>query len=80
MLSNQIRFDSSRWETDSIIKESVLNWFPISTQVQLEVPLEVVRAEVNLQDKLINLEELTELSDDGIFRLKQGQNKPFEYY
>ena len=79
VLSNQIRFDSSRWEADSIIKESVLTWIPVSTQVQLEVPFEVVRAVVNLQDKLVNLEEFTELSDDGIFRFKKGQNKPFEY-
>ena len=34
LLNNQIRFDSNFFGADSIIQESIITFFPISTQVQ----------------------------------------------
>ena len=79
ILMNTIRFDSTKWEEESIVKESLLSWIPIATQTQQEFPFQVARTLLNLQDKFINLDEITELEDSGMFNLKQAPSKPFEF-
>lgn len=67
LLRNRIRFDSSQFSTDAIVRESVTDWHRISTEAKFEVPYSVVKATLQLQDLAVNLDDLTELEDSSIF-------------
>ena len=60
---NEIRFDSQFYGEESIIKESRMDWISISTYRPLEFPYRAFMSELSLQDELIDLDEITELSD-----------------
>ena len=54
-------------------------WVPVNTQVQQTTPFQVSTTEVFLQDRRsISLDELTELSDNSIFKFEQKPMKPYE--
>jgi len=78
-LTNSIRFDSTKWGEESIVKESSLAWIPISTQAQTEIPFKVTRSLLSLKDLFFDLEDITTFESSGLFRLVQSPNKPFEY-
>ena len=42
ILYNQVRFDSTRYEWDSIIHESKIMWLPVNSQVQQTTPFKVL--------------------------------------
>ena len=67
LYSNQIRFDSTKYGPDAIIKEAKTSWLAINTQVQSQIPYQVSSTQLFLQDEMINLDELTELSDGSVF-------------
>lgn len=69
-LSNRIRFDPTLFGEEAVIQESEFFWEPISTQVQQEMVFEVQRTELQLQDLPINLDDLTELTDSSVFKVK----------
>ena len=35
MLTNQIRFDSTQYRASSVVKESVVTWLPVQTDIQV---------------------------------------------
>ena len=63
LLSNQIRFDSSRYSEESIVKESRLLWLNTNTENQLEQTFYIRKTFINLQDLAIDLDHYTELVD-----------------
>ena len=63
LLSNQIRFNPLLYGRESIIKESTLTWNKVSIQKQEGLIFEVQRSELELQDLLFDLDELTMLQD-----------------
>ena len=63
LLSNQIRFDSSQYYEDSVIRESRLLWLNTSNKSQLEQTFYVKKTKINLQDLAIDLDHYTELVD-----------------
>ena len=79
LLHNQIRFDSQKFGHDSIIKESAMMFIPVSTQSQLQRKLEVQRTELKLQDLVVDLDEITELTNSQVFSLKDVGTIPYEY-
>ena len=58
-MTNQIRFDSSEYHADSVKKESIMSWYPISPETSKLETLKVSKVEVDLQDLVIDLEDLT---------------------
>ena len=75
---NQIRFNSFLYGKEAITPEAQLNWLSVNTQMQTLIPFNVFTTELLLQDELVNLDDLTELKDQTVFRLKQLPTKSFE--
>lgn len=73
MLHNQIRFDSEKFGSESIIQESTIVKFEFSQKVQLTYPLAISKTELFLQDKAIDLDDLTELQDASVFKFQKQQ-------
>ena len=71
ILSNQLSFDFQKYGEDAIVMESNLHqiWLGNWQSYQL---LSVSKTELSLQDLAIDLDELTELQDSSVFRLKEG--------
>lgn len=46
-----------------------MTWIDVNTQFQQSTPYKVQRTEILLQDEIIDLDDLTLLSDSSIFRL-----------
>ncbi len=65
-----MRFDTRYYDADSIIRESKIIWVPINTQIQQTIPYKISTSEVILQDAIINLDDVTELNDDSIFKME----------
>ena len=76
MLNNQIRFDSTLFGSESIIMESRISWFRVSAFVQYDYPFKVQRTEVLLQDKIADLDEITQLNDSSLFKLVRQPTRP----
>lgn len=80
LMSNRIRFDYRMFGEESLIKESTLVWTAVQTQIQTEMPFKITRTEVQLQDMAVNFDDLTELLDDGVFKLELQQPRPYERF
>ena len=79
LLYNQIRIDSNKLETEAVVTESMLKWFPMSFQMQLTYPNKVTQTKFLSQDKRIDMGELTELRDLSPFTLTPGTPVPNEW-
>ena len=73
-----MRFDTRYYDSESIIRESKIIWVPINTQIQQTIPFKISTTEVILQDALINLDDLTELNNDSVFKMEQKPVMPYE--
>ena len=78
LMSNLKRFDSRYFLEDSLVAESTLTWVPIQTQIQIERPYKVTKTEVQLQDRVVNLDDLTLFEDIGVFTLEAMHLRPYE--
>ena len=77
VLANQISFDFQRYGTESMIKESAVKTVYFGDW-QSRTMFEISKTELGLQDLAVNLDELTGLDDDTVFRLKQNDRIPFK--
>ena len=71
IFSNQIRFDYREIGMDSINMESRIQWININTQTRMSINYEVARTKLMLQDSNINLDDITELEDDTVFKIRE---------
>ena len=69
LLYNRIRYDPNESGNDSIVRESVLRWIPVTTVLAEQYALSIGRSKVTAQDKVINLGSLTEFEDSSLFSL-----------
>lgn len=58
--------------------ESRTNWIVVNTQFQQTIPYVVKRTRIMLQDKTIDLDDLTEWEDEALFRLENLPSRPYE--
>ena len=79
ILSNRVRFDREKFGEEAVIREAEFLWNPLSTQIQQEIVYKLSRTELQLQDRHINLDDLTEVTDNSVFRLKKETPRPFEW-
>ena len=70
MYINEIRFESTLYGEESIIKESRMDWMRLSASNQLEFPQRLSMSKLSLQDLLIDLDEITELKSTSIFEFR----------
>ena len=70
-MNNLIRFDVREFAQEAIIAESVLTWINISADVVVDIPMDLTRQEIELQDNPINMQHLTEMQDATLFRIVQ---------
>ena len=70
ILSNQIRFDSTRYHSDSVRKESLFTWLSLSTEISTRNTFRVSKTEIELQDLFIDLDQVTVFESNYIFDLK----------
>ena len=75
---NQIRFDTRYFDKSSIIPETRIMWVPVNTQIRQTTPFKISTTQLILQDTIINLDDMTALTDDTIFSLEQKPLMPYE--
>ena len=75
---NRIRFDAKKREDEALIKESFGKWIPIMSSAQIEVPFLISRQNLQLQDKMFDLDFLTEHETDALFDVKQIAWRAYE--
>ena len=46
VITNEIKFDSNKYDEESIVKYADVKWIPVSTQSQLDIPFSVKRFDV----------------------------------
>ena len=51
----------------------------INTQVRETVPFKVTLSELTLQDEYIDLDDITEITDDSVFKLTEMPIKVYEF-
>lgn len=79
LLYHQIRLDPKSFFEEVKIKESRIQYIPISSQSRLMVPLQVQLTHLNTQDmELFNLNMWTLTSRKDLFTLNELKNKPYE--
>ena len=78
MLYNQKRFDSSKYQKDSIVQEAKSIWIPVNTQWQQTIGYQISKTHIFLQDQAIDLDDLTLIEDDSIFKVEKLANQPYE--
>lgn len=69
LLFNEKYFDSNQYEESSIVSAARVKWFTINTQVQQQIPMQITKSQIFLQDKNVDLDDLTEIYDNSIFSL-----------
>ena len=55
-----------------------MKWLSINTQQQTVFPFKISTTKLLLQDEIVNLDDLTELEDETVFRLEQLPTKSYE--
>ena len=78
LLYNQVRFDSNFYGQEAIRRESQIKWITINTQIQMSSPYTLSQTQLFLQDQAINLDDLTELDDNTIFKLEPLPAQSYE--
>ena len=59
LLHNRMRFDRQEFSEDLIVKESLIDWIPINTQMRMRLPYKISLEELELQDHKIKLDSIT---------------------
>ena len=67
VLSNRIRFDSKNLGKQSVIKESVIEWFRLSVKTQMDYPKLLTYTNLELQDHIVDFDTWTVLEDSSPF-------------
>ena len=49
-----------------------MTWVPVNAQISVKQTFAVHKSELELQDKYINLDDVTALTDEAMFSLKEG--------
>ena len=70
VLTNQIRFDSTKYHSDSVSKESVFSWLPLSTEISTRETFRVSKTEIELQDLFVDLDQVTVFESSYLFDLR----------
>ena len=58
-----MRFDTGAFLDSSMIPESKAIWLPVNTQTVDSIPFKVIQTELSLQDRMLNFDSLTELTN-----------------
>lgn len=69
MYYNQIRFDSLSYRRESIKAEAQILWLRVNSQMRSQISFKITTTNLQLQDEIVNLHELTELEDESVFTL-----------
>jgi len=69
--TNQIRFDSSKYNAEAIVKESRFSWLRMNTSVRETIPFKIQSTQLNLKDNFFDIDELTEHEASSVFKLEQ---------
>ena len=75
LLTNQIRFDSIYYRSESVRQESILSWLPINPVMRIRDSFRVVKTEVELQDLHVDLDDVTVFGADSLFELKMQPSR-----
>ena len=75
---NQVRFQTSEYDSERIVPEGKIVWFPIESLQRSIVSHKVQVTNLQLQDQRhVHIGELSEL-DDTIFNIKSYIRRPYE--
>ena len=53
-------------------------YIPVNTQVAQSIPFKISQTKVILQDEILNLDDLTEIENESIFKLEMQPIRPYE--
>lgn len=68
VLSNQIRFDQQKYGQESIVAESKMTYFDL-TSWNSRRTFKISKTELSLQDLPVNLDQITQLVNSTVFKL-----------
>ena len=69
-MTNQIRFDSIYYRSESVRPESILSWLQVNPVMRIRDTFRVVKTEIELQDMYIDLDDATVFEADSLFELR----------
>ena len=55
-----------------------MSWLPINTQIRQTLPFKLTSTFLELQDRLINFDEITEEEDESIFQVEPLPVRSYE--
>lgn len=77
-LFNEKYFDSNQYEENAIVEQGKILWLQVNTQVQQMLPYKISKTQIFLQDKDIDLDDLTEIYDSSIFQVEALPVRSYE--
>ena len=75
MLTNQVKFDWTKTNEETIVKESIITRYNLQQDFSIQQPKSITHAELYLQDQLVNLNRLTAVEDDTLFSLEDQPSR-----
>ena len=76
--NNEIRFDATKYGEKSIVREATTSWFNILSKNTRSIPMKVTKTVTDLQDKYIDLDELTEQENDSLLKYEMVNSREYE--
>ena len=65
---NEIRFNAQKYSQESVDRQARISWFKILSERFRSIPMKVTKTTLDLQDKYVDLDELTEYNDDNLLK------------
>ena len=78
VIKNEKLFDANKYGLESIVEQCSFTWVPINTQVRQSIPFKISMSTLFLQDKNVDLDEITEVIDNSMFKVDQIPVRSFE--
>ena len=76
--NNEIRFDATKYGEESIIRDATTSWFNVLSKNTRSIPMKVTKTVTDLQDKYIDLDELTEYENDSLLKYEMVNTREYE--
>ena len=73
-----MRFDRQEFGENRIVKESLIDWVPINTQMRMRQPYKISLEALELQDHKIKLDSITQETHEALFAMEEMTSRSYE--
>ena len=67
VIKNEKLFDANKYGLESIVEQCTITWLSINTQVRQSIPYKISMSTLFLQDRDVDLDDITEIMDNSMF-------------